>query len=230
MDQKSPLGIKPAASKTTKWASFSFTYPFYTAKYLKWRQKHKEDELPRKLLATSARPGVTSPLFTFSFEAWEKNISKYFRLPEHCTHRHWHCDRKPRWEKMSRLKYHTLPWALLGNLKASLLQGNDYKILHRNGSTVRLTSSFREPAGPDIIWHFSIQTAMGKDLKWAVLFSCPCSALPYGLSLSSGGESTSSQHILHCIAEKVSHFLESHIDLPSGHRSILYGKVWQNSS
>lgn len=50
----------------------SFTHPFYTAEYLKQCQKQKEDDLPHKLLATSACPGVTSPLFTFSFEAWEK--------------------------------------------------------------------------------------------------------------------------------------------------------------
>jgi len=108
-------------------------------------------------------------------------------------------------------------------LKANLLQGNDYKILRRNGSTVRLTySSFREPAGPEITWYFFTQTAKGKGLKWAVLLSCPCLAIPYGLPSSSGGESTSLQRVLCCIAEKVSHFLESCIDLPDGHRSILY--------
>lgn len=66
------------------------------------------------------------------------------------------------------------PWALLGKLKTSLHQGDDYKITHRKGRTVWLTYALHEPSGPDIIGHFFPQTAMGRGLKWAIFFPSPC--------------------------------------------------------
>lgn len=142
------------------------------AKYLKWCQNHKEDDLPRKLLATDACPGVASPLFTFPFEAWEK-IYQSISGCQNFAHTDTGIVTGNSDEKRYRGLNIFLPWALLGKLKTSLPQGDDYKIMHRNGRTLWLTYSLHEPSGPDIIGHFFPQTAIGKGLKWAISLSQP---------------------------------------------------------
>lgn len=130
--------------------------------------------------------------------------------------------RKLRWEKMFRLKYHTL--------KTHLLQGNDYKVLLRNGSTVWLTCSSVNLLGltspgissPKLQW----------EKTWHDPFCFPVHVQRFFLVYHCPMEERAPVCCVYlgAFAERVSNFLRSHIDLPNAHRSILYGKMWHNSS
>lgn len=152
------------------------------AKYLKQCQNHKEDDLPHKLLATDACPGVASPLFTFPFEAWEK-IYQSISGCQNFAHTDTGIVTGNPDEKRCLGLNISLPWALLGKLKTSLHQGDDYKIMHRNGRTLWLTYSLHEPSGPDVIGHFFPGLLWEKAWNGPFFFPSPCLAIPYHLPL-----------------------------------------------